>query len=463
MSTSAVLLIVHLIFGCVHSHTLKDAWRSSMTWDKLEISPNPITSMPYADSRINIYEHVDNQKAANSKKYFYTPVSLLDHQTAIRSFNNITQQPEVRFRIELWNEHIENETAAHLSKVLDKKVESHQMQVIPFDKVVLVSSITSPLYTIPTDWTPCNQLRKSIVFSLKCFDHSDCDQVVTSMKTDPEQFHHLKLLFTLDSVKPITKEIIIGKEDYFGSGELAIKILQRFPRERTALLSSKDQRRLLNDITTEVTKRALEDFDVILPGSETRIYQTLQELLFIPSSSVTLDQENDIRWKSVVWHDDAYRPDKTCKMFNSVYKALSRQKRIEFLDFINNRNVAQNGIPFQMGFMSPSTMIREFFDNFNKIRDTEHVGWDGEHFFPKALNFNAVDLDILRSARKPQGAQSRTRNYAIPINYSQSLLSVPLRFSSLGGSFNSEEWDYFREAVHVLGKELKRELILFIN
>ena len=45
----------------------------------------------------------------SNKKYFYAPIALLDHKSAASFFNNVRKQAEIQFRIEMWNEKVENE------------------------------------------------------------------------------------------------------------------------------------------------------------------------------------------------------------------------------------------------------------------------------------------------------------------------------------------------------------------
>ena len=82
------------------------------TWEKLRIIPNELCSMPYGNFRVNIYEHANNRMETtnpSNKKYFYAPIALLDHKSAASFFNNVRKQAEIQFRIEMWNEKVENE------------------------------------------------------------------------------------------------------------------------------------------------------------------------------------------------------------------------------------------------------------------------------------------------------------------------------------------------------------------
>ncbi len=66
--------------------------------------------MKYGNSLIDIYEHVNNKLSTTKsadKKYFYSPIALLDHTTAVSTYNRVTKQPEMRFRIEMWNDKVE--------------------------------------------------------------------------------------------------------------------------------------------------------------------------------------------------------------------------------------------------------------------------------------------------------------------------------------------------------------------
>jgi hypothetical protein len=56
------------------------------SWNKLQISPDPFTSIEYGNFFIDIYEHTNNKKsatAASEKKYFYSPIGLLDNQSEV--------------------------------------------------------------------------------------------------------------------------------------------------------------------------------------------------------------------------------------------------------------------------------------------------------------------------------------------------------------------------------------------
>jgi hypothetical protein len=110
------------------------------SWAKLQISPDDIGSMPYGNKRIKIYEHAANQRnyvaplSKNmSSKYYYAPITLLDHKSARSSFNNVTKRAEMEFRIEMWNDDVEQKIIDWIKRELDSAVKESFVQVIPFE------------------------------------------------------------------------------------------------------------------------------------------------------------------------------------------------------------------------------------------------------------------------------------------------------------------------------------------
>ena len=66
---------------------------SSSSWAKLNISPDTLGSMKYGNYRVDIYEHSKNQHPntpSNRHKYYYAPIALLDHKSAISAYNKVT-------------------------------------------------------------------------------------------------------------------------------------------------------------------------------------------------------------------------------------------------------------------------------------------------------------------------------------------------------------------------------------
>ncbi len=190
--TIKFLAIISVSAVCCKCQSINSSPGASSSWAKLKISPETFSSMEYGNFRIEIYQHVNNQKAiANQKKYFYSPLSLLDHKSAVSRYNRITKQSEMRFRVEMWNDKVQNEIVKHLNEIVGHEIKSNQVAIIPFEKVILTSNVPTEDYSISPEWTNYDK-SKTIWFYLSFNDRQICDEMAAEIQSDPTQFHHLK-------------------------------------------------------------------------------------------------------------------------------------------------------------------------------------------------------------------------------------------------------------------------------
>ena len=133
--------------------------------------------MEYGNFLIEIYEHANNQKAiANQKKYFYAPIALLDHKSAVSRYNRITKQSEMRFCVEMWSDKVQNEIVNHLNEIIGHEIKSNQVRVIPLEKVILTSNVPTENYSLSSVWTNYDK-SKILRLSLTCFDQKNLRQI----------------------------------------------------------------------------------------------------------------------------------------------------------------------------------------------------------------------------------------------------------------------------------------------
>ncbi len=231
LANEQILLIIIKVFLPVICAS--ESFGTSSSWAKLMISPNNIGSVPFGSFRVRIYEHLENQKETttpNRKRYFYAPIALLDQNSVTNAFNDITNQTEIQFRIELWNEQVESEVTNYLGKIVGEKIEPYQIQVIPFENVILTSpSETSLFYFLPTTWSSFN-LQKSLWFTVACFGQKDCKKLTKQMCTSPQQLQSLQLRFSLSSQPSKPKEAEIAV-----SGPMTKRLLMRFTQKKYIL------------------------------------------------------------------------------------------------------------------------------------------------------------------------------------------------------------------------------------
>ncbi|XP_046653802.1 uncharacterized protein LOC124344330 isoform X2 [Daphnia pulicaria] len=459
--------LIALLLLCVGVNCQSDE-SSSSSWAKLQISPSELCSMPYGNFRVNIYEHANNNKAtttnAINKKYFYAPIALLNHRSAHSFFNNVTQESEVRFRIEMWNTKVENKVVSYLTKYLNMTIEDNQVQVIPLEKVALVSTKSSTVFSLPTDWLLYQQ-HQSVKFTLSCFVKKDCDQIAADMRSNPQQFDQFKLLFSLSSQSTQTRQTVI-RIDNIVKGQMMTQLMQKFNEStKDALLTASDEKKLLTESTTNVLIDTFDDSDVVSQNSESHVYNMLESLLV--SSRTIIRDQSDKMWDSVFWNEDNYRPDKTTKTLNDIYRKLDKEDQKKLINTFQNTNSFEYGAggsvvgigSFETRFKTEisrhgSTTKEDINKLFQESKD--HGQWDGEKFVPKPLKLSRINLSKLRDT---QSLQDRKVN----VKYSTAVLSMPIHFVQNSDLTVTDEWQDLKDELKKTQERLSYALKLLVK
>lgn len=404
-------------------------------WLSLNISSKELCSMSYGDFRVNIYEHFDNQNSTiiqGLRKYFYTPIALLSPQSAFSSFNNVTKQPEMRFRVETRNEKFESEVLHYLNNFVKKKrkqIKADQVQILPLDKVILTSTTPSTVYSLSREWLPY-QNHKSLWFSLTCFEQKDCDKLALDMRANPDKFENFQLHFGLSSQSYKTKGVAM-EMNITSSGKMASTLLKRTDRDEI-LLAAKDERRLFTEMTNNLIAESFEMEELVSSGSELQIYNMLRDML--GTSRLTIESPSDKLWKSVFWNNSNYRPDKTSKKLNKIYSDQNKKNQESLAKAYSNDEsfkVEFGGFNMNKEFLDKEhPTARQFMEKlYDESKD--YIVWDYEKFVTKPLSLVTVDLAQLREENSPKAStnDSFDEDRGVRVRYTTAALSIPLSFS----------------------------------
>jgi hypothetical protein len=322
------IFVIFLVVVCCHCQSDNPGGASS--WAKLQISPDTLSSMKYGNFLIDTYEHANNRKertTAKEKKYFYAPIALLDHKSALSTYNTVTQQAEMKFRVEMWNDKVENKIVKHLNEIVDHEIKPNAVRVIPLEKVILTSNTPAEGYSLSPVWTTYDK-STTLQLSLTCFDQNVCDELAHQMRSAPEQFDHLKLLYSLSSQTSQTKQTTITI-DSVTSGQMFTKLLQKLGDKKDIFLTANDEKKMLAETATNIRLETFDDSEVG-PDTENQIYNILRDLLI--TSRTTIKEQSDQMWESVFWDKDNYRPDKTTKTLNEIINKMDRETQKKLAD-----------------------------------------------------------------------------------------------------------------------------------
>ena len=417
--------------------------RDDSSWAQLEISPNVVGSVRYANFRVNIYEHARNNNNKQThrcdienKKYYYTPIAMLDSQSADSSYNNVTNRPEMTFSIELWNDQIEKTVTDWVQRKFgdSSSVYENQIQVIPFEKLILTSSSSSTEeqhnYHLDNSWISYQQQMR-IKFKFICYKLDDCHQLAQQMRLNPQQFSHLQLQFSMASVKSQTRQtkIRIGN---IVTGDLASKLLQRMPEVDFVLLKAEDEKRLISESATNIVIETFDDSDVVAPNSQAQISNQLKEMLI--SSRTIIKEQSDEMWDSVFWNDDNYRPDKTTNFWNEIYNKMNKQNQSALANAFKAGGDA--GIKLKLyksiafgigggGYSDNSSSVEALDRLYEESKNS--VQWNGEKFIPKPLTLAKFNMAKLQD-------NQTLFDRSIRLTYATAVLSVTINIPEYGSS-----------------------------
>jgi hypothetical protein len=234
----------------------------------------------------------------------------------------------------MWNDKVQNKVVNHLQEIFGHDIKSNTVRVIPLEKVILTSNIPTADYSLSPVWTNYDR-SKTLKLSLLCYDQKVCDGLANEMRSNPEQFDHLKILYSLSAQKLQTKQTTITI-DSITSGQMITNLLQKFRNEKEVFLPANDERKMLAEMATNIRMDTFDDYEVVSPDSEFQILNILKDLLV--TSRTTIKEQCDKMWDSVFWNEDNYRPDKTTKTLNEIIKKLDTETQKKLADMFEEED-----------------------------------------------------------------------------------------------------------------------------
>jgi hypothetical protein len=175
----------------------------------------------------------------------------------------------------MWNDKVQKEIVKHLNEIVGHEIKSNQVRIFPLEKVILTSNVGIPTtdYSLSPMWTNYDK-SKTLRLSMSCNDQQICDELADEMRSDPEQFHHFKLLYSLSSQTSQIKQTTINI-DSVTSGQMVFNLLQKFGEKNEIFLTANDEKKMLTETATTIRMETFGDSAVTSPDTEIQIYNIL--------------------------------------------------------------------------------------------------------------------------------------------------------------------------------------------
>lgn len=409
-----------------------DPTESKSSWFKeLQISEQPVAYMPYQQFRITIFKSSGQSSLPN--QFFYSPISLLNPESTLSSFDQVSQQAEVRFQIAFWSTDIENCAIHYLQEIYNNDIKTFNIQLIPFDQVLLSSNTYSKTYHVISDWTPY-QLKTSMWFSVLCSSATEAVDLAKEIRTKPEHcclLKSLRIKFGLSTLEqPQRKKILIHPEN-IRSTQIFHKINRRFPLTNSVIVTAADFSTLLSQSVREVIHSNFKSNDVLDPTSIATILSTVELMLHAKKKRM---EGNFSVWNSVFWLDEDLRPDRAAESINEFYNELDEEAQNRMKDELKR------------SIFSPKKWTRDekLLKIFTSNRST--FEWNGRHFVP---SFNSTLFKIKLSS---DPNKYTTGNVMTQFTSASWTMAIELRDS--GADFIVQK-DTLMEEINILKAQIK--------
>lgn len=360
----------------------------------------PLTTMSFAGtSGINVYRMQGRKNYHSKYLYQFSPAAILDSSTITQWYSGVNSQHYFGFRVQMWNETIQQAVASHLTRVTGRKVRTYQVQSMPFDRVILTRTgdeVEDERFQIAQPWVPYTQ---TVGFGLACFDKSECQQLVEQFKNEPEKFDKFKLAYSIDSRRQTENRAIqVTQSMLTQTNQLFSQISKRFTKTSEILLTVSDAQRLLWHAVSDICRENFRDQpEAIVPRELHKIiYDHLEKATV--AAKLTISTADDAKWSTVYWEDPLSRPDAIARSLNERKRHLLRHDVEMDDDFDVREDELHDNQQVSGSSRDWKMRAKEAIDALYE-QNKDLVTFNGDKFVPKPIQLYKIKLNAIRENR----------------------------------------------------------------
>ena len=345
-----------LFFFCLLTFFLRLSSVSSEGFFTAEISPSTLTSVPYLNGEITIYEHRGNQS-----RYFHPPLAIIQLNDTQTIYNRFTNRYSIRLALVLSTEDLHQRILTYLQETLNlcqRPTDKCQIKMIPIDRLRIVWKRLQALssdYELDSSWMSNTILLSAIHFSIGCATRSACEELRNDTLKHPEIFDGLELEYSTPTEQHLRKDVTITGSNIIQTGMFAsLKQMPNLIDSNTRYLMVDDMNTLVSEVIANVEMSDVRDAGYVSHDDQALLRDLLKNRIAI-NQEVLLGHTSK-QWESVYWNSDNLRPDVTVKFLNDE---LSRKES----QYSNEKGVRNNTGIQRYNETSIANGTRSFDDN----------------------------------------------------------------------------------------------------
>jgi hypothetical protein len=288
---------------------------------RIQLAPSTLTSVPYLNGEITVYEH-----RANQSRYYLPPLAILQINDTQVLFNRFTNRYSIRLALVLFTDELHRVVLDYLRKTLNRCHTNSQCQIkmMPIDRLRIVWKRLQSLstnYELDSSWISNTILLSTIYFNIDCTNKLACDNLQEDILKYPQIIDGLELEYSTPTEKHLRSEItIMGSHVMKTNMYASLKQMNTATESNTRYLLADDMNLLMSEVLANVEMNEIKDAGYVSHDDQI----IMRDLL---KNRIALNQEVLLghtarQWDSVFWNSDNIRPDLTVKLLN---EQLSRQ------------------------------------------------------------------------------------------------------------------------------------------
>ncbi|CAF1126110.1 unnamed protein product [Didymodactylos carnosus] len=291
----------------------------------IQLSPSTLTSIPYLDGEVTVYEHLYNKS-----RLFLPPLALLDINQTHVEYNRLQKIYLLSLTLILYTNELRTSVLDYLGTTMNRcqrsltQHEMCQVKMIPIERYRLVWKRSIPLatdYVLDSSWMSNTALFNKIHFYIQCATNQTCYDLYHDIYRNPRILNGFELEYSTQTEKQSRKQITItGQHLVQTSLYSKLKQMSQVTDDIRYLLVD-DMQHLLTETLTSMELTEITDAEYVSQHDQKALFQALQHRLF-SSNHQLLGEHIKQQWNSVYWTADVIRPDRIVHLLNNELSEL---------------------------------------------------------------------------------------------------------------------------------------------
>jgi hypothetical protein len=314
-------LIFLLYTSFVYSKNSSTDKLASDSFFTAKLAPATLTSVPYLNGEITVYEHRENQS-----RYYLPPLAILQINDTDVLYNRFTSRYSVRLALVLFTDQLHQTVLDYLRKTLNRCHLNNECQIkmIPIDRLRIVWKRIQALsddYELDSSWMSNTILLSTIYFNIGCATQSACIDLQKDIVEHPEIIDGLELEYSTPTEKHLRRDVTVTGSHVMNTNMFSsLQQMQATTDSKTRYLLADDMNALVSEVIANVEMSDVTDAGYVSHDDQALMRDLIKNRIAI-NQEILLGHKAR-QWESVYWNSDNIRPDLTVKLLN---EELSRQ------------------------------------------------------------------------------------------------------------------------------------------